>query len=190
MTDRKIVLGIDLDEVVFSYCEGLRKKMMNAGFTVPEGEPISYSMAEAKWFPSNEDFCKFHGELVDEGLYESLELIEDASEVLWDLSNSGYQNNIITSRFVNPGQHKKVVSQTVAALDHHDIPYSNLSFLDNKVLQFADAYIDDSPKNINHLSAADRFVIRKKMLYNEGCPGVPVSSWKEIREVLREKFGR
>lgn len=189
MTD-KITLGVDLDEVVYKYIEGLRKRMNSRGLVPPSGEPLSYSMRESKWFPSDEEFFSFHGEQVEEGLYEDLELHEGASETLHDLSGSGYRLNIITSRFVNPGQHQKVVSQTVAALDRDDIPYSNISFLSRKVDQYADAYIDDSPSNLASLAGAGRFVIKRNMAYNVDSPGVPAASWAEIREILRDTFGK
>lgn len=186
----KITLGVDLDEVVYKYIEGLRKRMIASGLVPPEGEPTSYSMRESKWFPTDDEFFAFHGEQVEQGLYEDLELHEDASETLHDLSDSGYLLNIITSRFVNPGQHQKVVEQTVAALDRDLIPYSNISFLARKVEQYADAYIDDSPRNLESLSSAGRVVIKRTMAYNTSSPGIPASSWGEIRSILRETFGR
>lgn len=190
MTVRDIVLGVDLDEVVFEYIVGLRELIRDSGREVPDNEPTSWSMEEAGWFPTDEAFKKFHGDAVEDGLYEKLKLTHGAHEVLWDLSDAGYQINIITSRFVNPGQHRKVVSQTVASLDRWDLPYSNISFLDNKVLFKADAYIDDSPRNVNNLVDANRFVIRKVMNYNKDCKGVPAINLKEARQILRDHFGR
>lgn len=40
------------------------------------------------------------------------------------------------------------------------------------------------------LSEAGRFVIRKEKTYNLDSPGVRATSWSEIREILREKFGK
>lgn len=188
--ERDVVLGVDLDEVVFQYLEGLRSALSLKGVVPPSGEPTSYSMSEAGWFPTHEAFCKAHGEAVEEGLYTKLELVPGAREALWKLSDAGYQLNIITSRFVNPGQHRLVVAQTVEALEASRIPYSNISFLSHKVLQHADAYIDDSPSNLTALSEAGRFVIKKTMAYNQSSPGLPASSWSEVLEHLRERFGK
>lgn len=190
MAERDIVLGVDLDEVVFNYLGFVREKLVAAGRQLPDGPPNSWSLPDAGWFKDDADFFKFHGNLVEEGLYDKLELLPGAHETLWDLSNSGYMLNVITSLFVNPGQHQKVCKQTVVALDANGIPYNNLSFLNKKALQFADAYVDDSPKNIESLHEAGRFVIRKEMLYNLSSPGVRATSWEEIREILREKFGK
>lgn len=191
MTEVPIVLAVDLDEVVFKYIDGFRNWLREQrGVIVPEGEPRTWSLMESGWFPSEEDFIKTHGEAVDDGIYERLELLPDSIKTLWDLSNSGYQLNIITSRFILPGQNQKVVKQTVQALDDNRIPYSNISFLSNKVLQAADAYIDDSPKNVANLTAADRFVIRRNMAYNQGVQAAAqADTWVEIREILRSRFG-
>jgi 5'(3')-deoxyribonucleotidase len=188
MSNREIVLGVDLDEVVFRYCDGLRQRIEAAGSTVPEGDPQFYSMTKSGWFDTDEDFFSFHGKCVDEGLYSQLELIPGARETLWELSDAGYKINIITSRFVLPGQHAKVCTQTVQALDTNDIPYSNISFLDDKVLMRADAFIDDSPKNIEGLLDHGQYVLRMKMRYNVDCGGEPVENWTQIRQVLKNRF--
>lgn len=186
-----IVLGVDLDEVVFHYIDFLREYLRSQGLQVPDEQPETWSLKDAGWVPSIDDYFKYHGKAVDEGLYEKLKVIEGARENLWDLSNAGYQLNIITSRFVLPGQHQKVVSQTVKALDANRIPYSNLSFMNNKVLQYADAYIDDSPSNVKNLHDAGRFVICFDMRYNQNVESsARATNWKEVREILKEKFGK
>lgn len=190
MTVRDIVLGVDLDQVVFQYIEAIHEELKKAGLRDFYEEPEFYDFSKSGWFDSNDDFKKFHGDLVEDGLYEKLKLLPDAHSVLWDLSDSGYEINIITSRFVNPGQHKKVIAQTGESLDANGIPYSNLAFLDNKVNQYADAYIDDSPYNVESLVGAGRRVYRQVMRYNADCPGIPVRSWKETRELLRQEFGK
>lgn len=190
-SDRPIVLGVDLDEVVFGYLEGLRARASSLGFSLPRENPRSWCFFESGWFPSREDFVTFHQEAVAHGLYEDLKPLPGAQKTLWDLSSSGYQINIITSRFVVPGQHQEVVRQTAAALDAHHIPYNNLSFLADKVLQHADAYLDDGPRNISALTEAGRPVIAFSMPYNEGIPSFArVTSWSEAREILRNRFLR
>lgn len=187
----KIVLGVDLDEVVYRYTSGFRNWLeYRHGFTLPPEDPKSWSLKESGWFAQEEDFAKFHGQAVNEGLYEQLETLPQARETLWELSDAGYQLNIITSRFVNPGQHQRVVAQTVKALDRDRIPYSNLSFLGNKVLQQADAYLDDSPKNIKGLKEAGREVIIFTMAYNKALEGRRADTWGEARAHLRDLFGR
>lgn len=188
--DEKVILGVDLDEVCFEYLTGFRNWLSTRGYEVPEGMPTTFSLTEARWFATSEEFKELHGKAVDEGLYKTLPVIPGASKNLWDLRNSGYEINIITSRFVVSGQHRKVVTQTAEAIDDANLPYSNISFLKNKMNFLADAYLDDGPHNITPLREAGRFVIRIHLDYNGDLGGPSADTWDESREILRERFGR
>jgi 5'(3')-deoxyribonucleotidase len=185
-----IDLGVDLDEVVFKYLKGLREYTGRNGAPLPLIDPEHFSLTRSGWFTSDEEFKRIHGEAVAEGLYANLKLYEEAAEVLRDLSRSGYRINIITSRFVNPGQHEIVVRDTARALEENDIPYSNLSFLSNKTKMLMDAYIDDGPHNLEPLIDLGRFTITFDQTYNQFVWGPRANNWREVREILRQKFGR
>jgi 5'(3')-deoxyribonucleotidase len=117
-------------------------------------------------------------------------MYENASPVLHDLIKSGYEINLLTSRFVNPGQHERVVADTARSLEINDIPYSSLSFVSNKTRSLMDGYVDDAPHNLEPLIALDRFTITFNQTYNRHIPGARANDWLHLREVLREKFGR
>lgn len=185
-----IALGVDLDEVVFRYLRGLRLSSGRNGAALPLIDPEHFSLTKSGWFSSDEEFKLMHGYAVDEGLYADLETYENASPVLHDLAKSGYEINIITSRFVNPGQHEIVVVDTARALEANDIPYSSLSFVSNKTKSLMDAYIDDAPHNLEPLIALDRYTITFDQTYNKHIPGARANNWLHLREVLRAKFGR
>lgn len=185
-----ITLGVDLDEVVFRYLKGLRISCGRNGAPLPLIDPEHFSLTKSGWFTSDEDFKRVHGKAVDEGLYAGLEVYKDASPVLHDLAKSGYEVNIITSRFVNPGQHEIVVRDTARSLEANEIPYSNLSFLSNKTRALMDAYIDDAPHNLEPLIALDRYTVTFDQTYNKHIPGARANDWLHLREVLRKKFGR
>lgn len=185
-----IELGVDLDEVVFRYLKGLRDYSGRNGSPLPLIDPEQFSLTKSGWFTSDEEFKRIHGEAVAKGLYAGLEMYENASPVLRDLARSGYRVNIITSRFVNPGQHEIVVKDTARSLEANDIPYSNLSFLSNKSMMLMDAYIDDAPHNLEPLIALDRYTVTFDQTYNKNIPGARATDWIELREILRTKFGR
>lgn len=186
----KIVLAIDLDETVFSYLNGIKGFLLSRYDREIVGMPSSYNLTECGWFTDDEEFHRIHGEAVEEGLYRNLIPYQDASWAIWSLVDSGlYQSNILTSRFVNPGQHSKVVSDTAASLDRNNIPHSNLLFLKNKTLFNADAYIDDSPANLHALQEAGRFTITYDQEYNHDVPGERAQNWYDVREILNRKFG-
>jgi 5'(3')-deoxyribonucleotidase len=185
-----IALGVDLDEVVFRYLRGLRLSSGRNGAALPLIDPEHFSLTKSGWFTSDEDFKRVHGKAVDEGLYAGLEMYENASPVLHDLIKSGYEINLLTSRFVNPGQHERVVADTARSLEINDIPYSSLSFVSNKTRSLMDGYVDDAPHNLEPLIALDRFTITFNQTYNRHIPGARANDWLHLREVLREKFGR
>jgi 5'(3')-deoxyribonucleotidase len=185
-----IELGVDLDEVVFRYLKGIRDYSGRNGAPLPLVDPQQFSLTKSGWFASDEEFKRIHGEAVAKGLYANLEMYENASPVLRDLARSGYRVNIITSRFVNPGQHEIVVKDTARALEANDIPYSNLSFLSNKSMMLMDGYVDDAPHNLEPLIALDRYTVTFDQTYNKHIPGARAANWLELREVLRAKFGR
>jgi 5'(3')-deoxyribonucleotidase len=189
-TSDLIALGVDLDEVVFRYLRGLREATARKGRVLPTIDPDQFSLTKSGWFASDEEFKQIHGEAVAEGLYAGLETYENASPVLRDLARSGYEVNIITSRFVNPGQHEIVVRDTARALEANDIPYSNLAFLSNKTKSLMDAYIDDAPHNLEPLIALDRYTVTFDQTYNKHIPGARANNWLHLREILRAKFGR
>lgn len=188
--EEKVVLAVDLDEVCFGYLPALRAYLAKQGIEVPASDPEVFSLMEAGWFEAIEDFHRHHSAAVEAGLYTQLQMLEGASKTLWELHEAGYENNIITSRFVVKRQHRLVVTQTAEALDAADIPYSNLAFLANKTRFLADAYLDDGPHNITPLREAGRYVIRVNQLYNSKLEGPSASNWSEIRELLWERFGR
>lgn len=188
----KVVLAVDLDDTVFKYIDGLKQYLRNSRHPVKRFKtPKTYNLAESGWFTSYDEFKKLHGEAVEAGLFTELKLIKNARTVLWELQQSGYEINVVTSRFVNKGQHQTVVSQTAAALDNNRIPYDNLLFLADKTRFLADAYIDDAPHNIEALTAAGRTVVAFTQPYNQGMDvSLRVSDWNELRVTLKEVFGR
>lgn len=192
MTGSKIVLAVDLDDTVFRYVDGLKEYLRdNHHYVKRFRQPTSYDLAESGWFTSYEEFKKLHGEAVEAGLFTELKLMKDSRRVLRDLQKNGYEINVVTSRFVNHGQHQKVVTQTAQALDDRFIPYDNILFLSDKTRFLADAYIDDAPHNIESLTRAGRTVIAFNQPYNINTPThYRVDNWCELRETLKKMFGR
>lgn len=189
--EKKIVLAVDLDEVVFGYLNGLRNFMKTQGLVAPIEEPSVFAMDKSGWFETIEEFFKVHGEAVDDGIYKKLKPFEGASENINDLRKSGYEINIVTSRFINKGQHNSVLTQTADALDKFKIPYSNIMFLSDKTRFIADSYIDDGPHNLIPLRDAGRHVIAYSWRYNADVEGIDRgNNWDEIREILRNRYGK
>lgn len=186
----KIVLAVDLDETVFSYIGELKKFVQDKYDRTLQGQLQTYALDQEGWFDSRDEFLKIHGEAVEDGIYSRLTPYDNASEVLWDLARSGYQVNYVTARFVNTGQHAKVVTDTAQSLETNSLPHSNLLFLHQKTNFMADAYIDDAAHNIEVLQNLDRNTIIFDQEYNQELTGARATNWLEVREILRNQFGK
>jgi len=188
--DELIVLATDLDEVCFDYLGNIRLGLEAGGLELPPGQASAWDLVEAGWFKAQQEFLDTHAQAVLEGLYSRLAPIPRAKEVLRELTRSGYENNIITSRFVVSGQHARVVSDTAVSLDANEIPYSSLMFQKRKSRFLADAFVDDGPHNVISLREEGQYVIKVNQAYNLELEGPSADNWDEIRELLFERFGR
>lgn len=187
----KVILAVDLDECCFDYLGGFRTWLKEKhGLTVPEGSPPSWNLKVSGWFEKEDDFHRYHEEAVTDGIYRTLPLLPGTRATLWDLVRSGYEINIITSRFVVNQQHLQVVSQTAEAIETNKLPYSNIMFQKNKFRFIADAYVDDGPHNLSSLLEHGRFVVKMNQNYNSHIVSPNADTWEEAREILRERFGR
>lgn len=186
----KIVLAVDLDEVCFDYLGGIRSFLEELGYKIPPGKAKSWSLMQAGRVQSEEEYLKRHAEAVEKGLYTRLKVLPGTKEVVSDLSESGYEIHIITSRFVVPGQNDLVLEQTAQALKEAGIPYDNIMFQKKKARFLADAYLDDGPHNIEALRKEGRFVIKMEQPHNLHMEPPGARDWYEAREILRERFGR
>lgn len=186
---KKFVLGIDLDEVCARYIDYFRG-VTSRELGVSEeslSPPAFYSFKESGWgFDSEDHFREVHGKAVEAGLYEKLVQIEGASETLWRLSDEGYENHVITSRFVNHRQNAMVLEQTAKWLDKENIPYRSISFTSRKELFNADLFIDDSPSNIERLRANGKNVLIFTAPYNVNIPGPRAGNWEEVYTYIKE----
>lgn len=188
---KKIKIGLDLDGVTADYVRYLRSHCAKE-FGVDESsipDPFSYSFYESGWgFESEEHFRKVHGEAVEAGMYEALEVYEGASGALWHLSDAGYHIRVITSRFVNHGQNGTVIAQTGAWLDKHNIPYRDIVFTGHKTEVDVDFYIDDSPSNITKFREVGKDVLIFDAPYNQGMGEPRVDNWKDVVRWVEQNY--
>lgn len=187
-----IVLGVDLDGVCLDYTGEFRNFTAKVLGVDPKdiADPSSYSFFESGWgFTSEDHFKLVHGQAVDDGLYTRLPTMPGVSETLHRLSDKGYHIRIITNRFVNKGQHGKVVAQTAERLETANIPYRDLCFVKDKTEINADLYLDDAPFNIEALRAVGREAVVFTAPYNHHMDGPRVDNWEQVEQYLFERFG-
>lgn len=192
-------LLLDLDNVVVDYNTSFGKHLCEI-FGIDETKretlfpaPTHYSFVESGWYGlgSEETFRRLHAVSVENGLFLDATPLPGAIENLNKLAGEGIRIHVVTSRFVRHYQHGRVVADTAKFLDMHSVPYSMLTFTDNKGAIFGDIAIDDSPKNIEAYQARGIPVIVYAQKYNEQYEGDPdillrSDNWDEIARVISD----
>ncbi len=111
-----------------------------------------------------------------------------AALALRKLSATDIRIRVITHRFVIKFFHQVAAHQTIEWLDHHDIPYWDLCFMQEKAAVGADLYIEDSPMNIERLRGEGQKTIVYSNSTNEHLSGPRADTWDKVVElVLKEK---
>ena len=96
---------------------------------------------------------------------------------------------VITHRFFIKFFHQVAARQTIEWLDHHDIPYWDLCFMQEKAAVGADLYIEDSPTNVERLRAQRLNTIVFTNSTNEHVDPPRANTWTQLVElVLEEKM--
>jgi 5'(3')-deoxyribonucleotidase len=187
MVSGPFVLGVDLDGVVADHSEAFRQIVADLRGVDPESLPLERSWDFHEWGFGPDDYERYHRiAVMDRRMFRSMAVIEGAADALWRLSDAGLWIRIITHRlYVNWG-HQTAVTDTVAWLDEHRIPYRDLCFLGAKPEVEADVYIDDAPHNVEQLRAAGNEVIVFEQPYNRHLPAPRATTWAEAEDLVAE----
>lgn len=181
-----MVLGVDLDGVCGDFSTAFRAVVAEET-GVPEADlPPRSNWDFSEWgIVDEEHFRAIHRRAVlDHRVFRTMPIIDGCAEALWRLSDAGIWIRIITHRlYVNWG-HQEAVSDTVAWLDEHGIPFRDLCFLGAKPEVEADVYVDDAPHNIEALRAAGNEVIAFAQPYNADIDGVRATDWGEVESIV------
>lgn len=184
--DNRFVLGVDLDGVCGDYMEALRAAAADR-LGVPLGDltkDVSWGCEE--WgITSMEEFNALHRfAVMERRIMAKMDTIPGVAEALWRLSDAGVWIRIITHRlYVNWG-HATVAADTVDWLDRSAIPYRDLCFVAAKSSVAADAYVDDSPSQIEGFRKAGRSAIVFDQPYNRHLPGPRARNWGEVEALV------
>jgi 5'(3')-deoxyribonucleotidase len=181
------VLGVDLDGVVADHSDAFRQVVAELRGVDPESLPLERSWDFHEWGFGPTDYERYHRiAVMDRRMFRAMAVIEGAADALWRLSDAGLWIRIITHRlYVNWG-HQTAVTDTVAWLDEHRIPYRDLCFLGAKPEVEADVYIDDAPHNVEQLREAGNTVIVFDQPYNRHLPEPRAASWAEAEDLVAE----
>ena len=191
MADRRFVFGVDLDGVCADFYCGLRPiaaEWLGVDVdTLPER--VSWGLPE--WGIDNapggyEALHRFA--VTQRDLFRVLPPMPGAALALRKLSATDIRIRVITHRFFIKFFHQVAARQTIEWLDHNDIPYWDLCFMQEKSAVGADLYIEDSPMNIERLRGEGQKTIVYSNSTNEHLSGPRADTWDKVVElVLKEK---
>ncbi len=188
MDESSFILGVDLDGVVGDFYGTMRKicaEWVNKPLEMLT-EDVSFGLDE--WgIKDYGGYDKLHRFAVTQrDLFRIMPPIKDASAVLRKLSSRGIRIRIITHRLFLKYSHKTSIIQTVDWLDHYDIPYWDLCFMNDKGAVGAHVYIDDAPSNITRLREQGCRTIVFSNSTNRDMEGPRADNWQEVENIVSD----
>ncbi len=191
MSDRKVVI-VDLDNVVYDFIYGLAS-FITSGRADSASPDIDAMMAKYKTWGIHEDWEMPWGELkrfwrlgVEQNqIYAKGPLIPGARRALWQLSDAEWDIHIVSNRLTDFGLHDTIAISTATWLRDNNIPYRQLSLVNNKHRIMADAIVDDRENNMRKASHGQTFLFPAN--HNTGFqvqPNEQYSYWQNIVKTL------
>jgi len=186
MDESSFILGVDLDGVVGDFYSAMRAIAAEWLDRPIESLTPNVSYGLAEWgIDEYGGYDKLHRFAVTQrDLFRNMAPIKDASATLRKLSVRGIRIRIITHRLFLKYFHQEAITQTVAWLDAHDIPYWDLCFMADKGAVGAHVYIDDSPMNVENLRAQGCHTIVFGNSTNRGLPGPRAETWLDVERLV------
>lgn len=192
MSSRPFVFGVDLDGTCADFYGGLRPIAAEwLGVPVERlPETVSWDLPEWGIDKAPGGYERLHRFAVTQReLFRTLQPVRGAPQALRRLSQEGVRIRIITHRLFIKYFHQVAVQQTIAWLDHHDIPYWDLCFMKDKGAVGADLYVEDSPENIQKLRAEGNPTIVFSNSTNRHLPGPRAETWEQVAELVTAELG-
>ncbi len=187
MSERRFVLGVDLDGVCADFYAGLRP-IAAEWLEVPEDSlqhDVSFDLAEWGVPEAPGGYEALHKFAVTQReLFQALRPIAGAPTALRRLSKLGLRIRIITNRLCVKYFHQHAVAQTVTWLDRWDIPYWDLCLLQDKTAVGADLYVEDAPQNIEALLEEGQRVVILSNSTNRAVSGPRADDWGDVERLV------
>ena len=190
MDESSFIFGVDLDGVVGDFYGAMRSIAADWLDRKPESltEEVTYGLSE--WgIDEFGGYDKLHRFAVTQrDLFRVIAPIKEAPATLRKLSTRGIRIRIITHRLFLKYFHQESITQTVAWLDAHDIPYWVLCFMKDKGAVGAHVYIDDSPANVTRLREQGCRTIVFTNSTNRQLGGPRADSWRDVERLVMEAY--
>ena len=176
-------IGVDLDGVVANFTKGWTKYYEEEfGKKILEDDIQSWGLSEPlTHFKEDLDFWKWAKDINGSSIFRNLEVYENSVETLNELSKSGHDIVIISSK---PWWS---IHDTLMWLGENKIPTKEIHFIEDKWTIDCEVYIDDAPYQLENYkeNTFDKKIIRFVISYNKQVDGVfDIHNWKEIIPLL------
>jgi 5'(3')-deoxyribonucleotidase len=188
MSDRRFVLGVDLDGVCADFYSGLRP-IAAEWLGVPESSlPMEVSYGLGEWnLDRAGGYAALHRFAVTQReLFRQLKPIDGAAATLRRISAANVRIRIITHRLFISYSHVETVTQTIEWLEHYAFPYRDLCLMEDKAAVGADMYIEDAPTNIEKLRADGHPTIVFTNATNRHPDGPRANNWADVERLVIE----
>ncbi len=176
-------IGVDLDGVVANFTKGWTKYYEEEfGKKILEDDIQSWGLSEPlTHFKEDLDFWKWAKDINGSSIFRNLEVYENSVETLNELSKSGHDIVIISSK---PWWS---IHDTLMWLGENKIPTKEIHFIEDKWTIDCEVYIDDAPYQLENYkeNTVDKKIIRFVRSYNKPLDGVfDIYNWKELIPLL------
>ena len=176
-------IGVDLDGVVANFTKGWTKYYEEEfGKKILEDDIKSWGLSEPlTHFKEDIDFWKWAKDINGSSIFRNLEVYENSVETLNELSKSGHDIVIISSK---PWWS---IHDTLMWLGENKIPTKEIHFIEDKWTIDCEVYIDDAPYQLENYkeNTVDKKIIRFVRSYNKPLDGVfDIYNWKELIPLL------
>ena len=176
-------IGVDLDGVVANFTKGWTKYYEEEfGKKILEDDIQSWGLSEPlTHFKEDLDFWKCAKDINGSSIFRNLEVYENSVETLNELSKSGHDIVIISSK---PWWS---IHDTLMWLGENKIPTKEIHFIEEKWKIDCDVYIDDAPYQLDRYvkRRKDKTIIRFVRLYNDPIEGVhDLNDWNDLIALL------
>ena len=176
-------IGVDLDGVVANFTKGWTKYYEEEfGKKILEDDIQSWGLSEPlTHFKEDLDFWKWAKDINGSSVFRNLEVYENSVETLNELSKSGHDIVIISSK---PWWS---IHDTLMWLGENKIPTKEIHFIEDKWTIDCEVYLDDAPYQLENYkeNTVDKKIIRFVRSYNKPLDGVfDIYNWKELIPLL------
>lgn len=168
---RRPTIGLDLDGTTGDFTSQLRT-YMGTSLKIPQSEwathfpnPDEYAMwtGTNPWYRDKDHFISSFQAAEKEGLYRQVPVYANASKVLHELRDYGFNIKVITARGAEFNDDTRYWTTT------HNIPIKKIlnPGMAKETVKDIDVYLDDAPHVINTLIQHEKKVVVMEHEYNE-----------------------